>query len=269
VTQALFLSQLTFVLVLSIFVLGAPFSFAADVPALNVKGLPEDALIIETQRLPETSHANRVLVLWMEHPLRNARHEENGVNYNATGDDEPYTCPEVTRGSFYRGPTRVSLVDSRSGSIINTVRIVIELKNWDEDSFDIPYWIQPKYYRVMPPLRTGEGIPKIIDLHDFNGDGRSLEFVLYDAESCSSVNTQLIGYSIKTDRVIRYPIRASGKWLADLPSTVHWLSNWLTRIPAHPGYWHYREEYNSGATCVYDIRYATGREQFVGFFECN
>jgi hypothetical protein len=113
---------------------GAEIVVAADALVIKVKGLPEDALIIEQQKLPETSHANRALVLWMEHPIKNDRRDLSGAQ--AEENQEPYTCPEVTRGNFYRGPTRVSLLDSRSGNIINTIRIVVELTNHDEDSFD-------------------------------------------------------------------------------------------------------------------------------------
>jgi hypothetical protein len=184
-------------------------------------------------------------------------------------DNDPYTCPEVTRGSFYRGPTRVSLVDSRSGTIIDTAQIVLELKNAEEDSFDIPYWVKPGFYRVLPPLRKGEGKPEIVALRDYKGDGQAAEFAVYDAQSCSIVNTQLIGYSAKTDRVIRYPIRLSGAWLAPTPLTVHWLWNWLTRTPNSPGYWHYTEEYNSGAKCTYDIRYKGESEDFSASVKCQ
>lgn len=71
--------------------------------------LPAGALIIETQPVK----TNRALILWMLRPTRNPRDLP----------DEPYTCPEETRGSYYSGATRVSLVDTQTRSIINTVSI--------------------------------------------------------------------------------------------------------------------------------------------------
>lgn len=233
--------------------------YGVDDLAANIHGLPGDAIIIEVHRLPPSARPDRELVLWMEHPKRYPR------DYR----DRVYTCPDVTRGSFYRGPTRVSLVDTRYGAILNTVEIVVERWPAEEDSFDIPFWIEPKYYRVPPPLRGGEGKPEIISLRDYNGDGQAVEFALYDAMACSTVDTQLVGYSIKTDRVIRYPVRLNGEWLVPLPSTVHWLGNWLTRAPNSPGYWHYTEDYNSGGTCVFDIRYRGNNEAFEATVKCR
>src|SRR5438270_14016782 len=95
-------------------------------------GLPRGAQIIEMHAVP--GRANRALVLWMLRPVKHP------LGY---GPDE-YTCPDSTRGSYYRGPTRISLIDSLSQRIINTVSI-----SGDEDSFDVPYKIkQGLYYQV-------------------------------------------------------------------------------------------------------------------------
>src|SRR5215831_2262364 len=77
----------------------------------RISGLPPGAVVVETRSL--AGH-NRVLVLWMLNPKRNPN------NY---GKDEPYTCPDYSRGSYYSGPTRVSLVNSVTNSIINTINI--------------------------------------------------------------------------------------------------------------------------------------------------
>src|SRR6266849_7706903 len=73
-------------------------------------GLPTDALIVETQPIK----SDRILILWILRPTKHPRELE---------PDEPYTCPEETRGSYYTGRTRVSLVDTKSRRIINTVMI--------------------------------------------------------------------------------------------------------------------------------------------------
>jgi hypothetical protein len=162
-------------------------------------GMPNGAVIVEVQTIPHANHANRALVLWMVSPQTFPRHNQAEVD----PDDEHYTCPDDTRGWFYRGPTRVSLVDTSLNKIVNTVEIKIPLIRGWEDRYDIPYRIQPKYYRVDPPLRAGEGKPIIMDLKDYNGDGEALEFAVFNAESCSSVATQLIGYSQRQDRVVK------------------------------------------------------------------
>jgi len=88
--------------------------------------------------------------------------------------------------------------------MINTVGVTIrpvtesggKREEREEDSLDIPYLIRRDRYRVDAPGRGGEGKPTIINLSDYNGDGRALEFALFDAESCSDVAVQLIGYSV-------------------------------------------------------------------------
>jgi hypothetical protein len=157
----------------------------------GIRGLPPGALIVETGKLPIRK---RTLVLWMLNPKRNP---------NGYKPDDIYTCPDQSRGSYYSGPTRVSLINSATNSVINTL-IVKE----DEDSFDLPYAIRRGYYyRVDAPTRKGvEAKPTIIWLKDYNGDGKAFEFALFEAEACMGLQTTLIGYSEKQDRVIQYPV---------------------------------------------------------------
>jgi hypothetical protein len=100
-------------------------------------GLPADAKVLEYRELPPSAHTNRALILWMIDP------QEFRV-----GNGEPYTCPGETRGSFFRGPTRISLVDTTASTIINTVEIRGDEGETSPDEFDIPYLIHRKYYRV-------------------------------------------------------------------------------------------------------------------------
>ncbi|MGH9903633.1 MAG: hypothetical protein ACRD68_17640, partial [Pyrinomonadaceae bacterium] len=79
----------------------------------QIRGLPAGALIVETRPLNAEGRADRALVLWMLRPSKNPR---------ATHDDQ-YTCPEETRGHYYSGPTRVSLIDTAARRVINTVKI--------------------------------------------------------------------------------------------------------------------------------------------------
>jgi hypothetical protein len=226
-------------------------------------GLPAGALLVETGSLPSSAHGERMLALWMLNPEEHARF-----------DDEVYTCPEPSRGNYYSGPTRVSLVNTATGEIINTVRITIrsitetagKIEEREDDSFDIPYLIRRDLYRVDAPSRGHEGKPTIINLKDYNGDGRALEFALFNAETCSGVGVQLVGYSIAKDRVIQYPFRS----MEDRADTKPWL--WADNLFAHKpvcrGHWHYTMTF-PGATCVFDYRYRPSKEDFLSEGSCG
>src|SRR5260370_7150469 len=110
----------------------------------NIKGLPKGAVVVETRKLLSPGHANRMLLLWMLNPKRNP---------TGYAPDDISTCPDQTRGSHYSAPTRVSLVNSATMTIMNTINI-----GTDEDStcdFDFPYSIpNANYYHVEAPLPT-------------------------------------------------------------------------------------------------------------------
>jgi hypothetical protein len=112
----------------------------------------------------------------------------------------------------------------------------------------------------------GEGKPKIINLKDYNVDGLSLEFALFDAETCSDTAVQLIGYSIGKDRVIQYPFRS----MADRADAKPWL--WTNNLFAHKpigrGHWHYTMIFPA-ATCVFDYRYRPSNEDFLAESSCG
>lgn len=97
----------------------------------------------------------------------------------------------------------------------------------EQDSFDIPYLIRRDLYRVDVTGSGDKGPPTIIDLKDYNGDGRAFEFALFNAESCSDVAVQLIGYSAPRDHVIQYPFRP----MKDLEDTKPWF--WADNLFAH------------------------------------
>ena len=235
---------------------------SSEVSAPHVRGLPPGAVVLEQERLPETAHRSRLLVLWMQDPQRHPKPV-----------DEPYTCPELTRGSYYSAPTRVSLVDGNSGVIINTVRITIRSETVSggsekvrgDDSFDIPYRIERGHYRVDGPLDHGEGKPKILDLKDYNDDGRALEFALFSAQTCSDVAVQLIGYSVERDRVIQYPFHSKND-VGD--ETWFWANNLFAHKRVSRGHWHYTMQF-PGATCVFDFRYVPSAEEFLSETSCH
>ncbi|MBI3210921.1 MAG: hypothetical protein HYZ37_18715 [Candidatus Solibacter usitatus] len=226
---------------------------ASGVVFAQVVDLPRGANVLEVCELPKLARANRALILWMINPQKHPWHDEN----------EPYTCPDETRGSFYRGPARVSLTNTVTKTIVNTVEIKTELTGGWKDELDIPYWIHRSYYRVDPPFKGAEGRPVILDLKDYNGDGKALEFALFDAHSCSELQTQLIGYSERRDRVIQFPIHVKGKHYDHNPGLL-WLDRFLFQKPLRPGYWKYEISYNNGDNVEFTIRYNRAKEMFVG-----
>lgn len=234
--------------------------FLVALPAATTFGrgggyyLPDGAVVVEKRAIKSRGRGGRTLVLWMHRPTRHPR---------AT-PEEIYTCPEETRGSHYSGPTRVSLVDARTGRVINTV----ELKEAHDgtDSLDLPYRIHAGYYHVPGVRRGREGRPRIMHLKDYNGDGRALEFALYDAYACMGLETALVGYSEKRDRVVQYPIRLTIKGGGQESSVSAWADYLFSRRPVRPGRWKYRIDYRGrgGSLDIYDVRYDARNERFEG-----
>jgi hypothetical protein len=217
-------------------------------------GLPAGAQVIEERALELKGGKRRSLVLWMLRPKRYPR-----------GGEEIYTCPEETRGSFYRGPARVSLVDTAAGRVVNTLKVMEE----GEDAFDLPYRIHAgSYYHVGGVAAGREGRPDIMHLRDFNGDGRAQEFALYDAWACMGLGTALFGYSEKRDRVIQYPTSLSVTDTEGKKSTevLDWVDYLFAKEPAAPGRWKYEIDYRGrgGSLDSYEVHYDPAAERFEG-----
>jgi len=220
-------------------------------------GLPAGARVIETQPLREQGFPNRSLLLWMLKPESQPR----------GASDTLYTCPDETRGSFFRGPTRVSLLDLDRRKIINTIKVRFD----GADTFDLPFKIHAGSYYHVPGVPKGkEGKPKLMWLRDYNGDGQALEFALFDAEACMGLATTLIGYSQRQDKVIQYSIHlripGQGKGTRSIS---HWGDYLFSLKPCAPGYWKYEIDYRGrgGTLDKYQIRYDAERERFVGRLE--
>jgi len=220
-------------------------------------GLPAGARVIEERALELDDGKRRALVLWMLRPKRYPRRGE-----------ETYTCPEETRGSFYNGPTRVSLVDTEAGRVVNTLK-VSEDSAHGEDVFDIPYRIHAGSYYHVPGVAEGrEGRPTVMWLRDYNGDGRALEFALFDAWACMGLDTALFGYSERQDRVIQYPVSlettdTNGKKHADV---LDWADYLFSKEPIAPGLWKFQIDYRGrgGSLDSYEVRYNLQAERFEG-----
>ncbi len=225
----------------------------------NIKGLPKGAVVVETRKLITPNHRNRALVLWMISPSRNP---------SGYDSDEVYPCPDQTRGSYYSGPTRVSLINSATNTIVNTVNISKDYED-GEDRFDVPYAIRKGYYyRVEALTRNGvESRPTIMWLRDYNGDGRALEFALFDALACMGLETSLIGYSEKQDRVIQYPIKLDViEGSKHSTSVTSWADYLFNQKPRRRGYWKYEIDYRGrgGSLDKWEVRYIPAQERFEG-----
>lgn len=224
---------------------------------MKIKGLPKGARVVETRKLTGAKLPNRMLAIWVLNP------KKNPTRYSP---DEIYTCPDQSRGSHYSGPTRVSLIDSQTMEIINTIKISVDET---ADSFDLPYAIRPgNYYQVNARVARGvEAKPTIIALKDYNGDGQALEFALFEAEACMGLQTALIGYSEKHDRVIQYPVTLNvteGK--KHSAQTSLWADYLFSKKPQRPGFWKYEIDYRgrAGTLDKWEVRYNASLERFEG-----
>jgi len=215
--------------------------------------LADGAMVIETQ--PVT--ANRSLILWMIRPTKHPRDTPA----------EPYTCPEYTRGSYYSGATRVSLVEPQTRRVLNTLEI--SQGPGEADEFDIPYNIRPDhYYRVEDVPKESEGKPKIMWLRDYNGDGKACEFALFDAQACMGLATTLIGYSERQDKVIQYQTHLVVNDSKGKRSTTaeYWTDYLFSKRPVRPSFWKYEIDYRGrgGSLDKYEIQYDKQKEKFDG-----
>lgn len=223
----------------------------------SIRGLPGDAVILERRKLLPSVHRDREIVLWMIKPSKNP---------TGYAPDDIYTCPDQSRGSHYSGPARVSLINSATNTIINTLKVAREYED-GEDSFDLPYAIRRGYYYRVESVKKGEVKPNIIWLRDYNGDSTALEFALFDALACMGLQTTLIGYSTRQDRVIQYPIELEVIEGSKRSSrTSLWADYLFNQKPRRPGYWKYEIDYRgrAGTLDKWEVKYNPARERFEG-----
>jgi hypothetical protein len=225
----------------------------------NIQGLPAGAFVVENRKLTSAKHSDRELILWMLNPKKNPDGYSPGDSYG---------CPDYTRGSYYSGPARVSLINAATRNIINTIKIA----GADEgggDNIELPYAIRRGYYyRVEILTKKGvEAKPTIMWLRDYNGDGKPLEFALFEAEACMGLQTTLIGYSEKQDRVVQYAVNLEvieGSRHSNSVST--WADYLFSNKPLRPGYWKYEIDYRgrAGSLDQWEVRYNPAKERFEG-----
>jgi hypothetical protein len=225
--------------------------FVSLVLAVNVfaQVLPKSAVILEKANVS----ANRQMILWMENPIKHPRTEE----------DDIYTCPDQSRGHYYSGVTKVSLIDIKTKNIINTIEIISDGIGSGDNTLDLPYLIKKGYYEVPKPDKNKEGKPVLMNLKDYNADGKPLEFALFDAIACMGLETTLIGYSAKQDKVIQYQTELK---TAEGTSKEYWIDYLFGHKADKNGFWKYEIDYRgrAGALEKYEFRYDRKREMFYG-----
>jgi hypothetical protein len=213
---------------------------------LFAQDIPKTAVILEKANVTAT----RQIILWMPNPKKNPRSE----------DDDVYACPDETRGSYYSGIAKISLVDTKTKKIINTLQI----KGFEDETLDLPYLIQDKgYYKVSELNKTNDGKPNLLNFNDHNNDKKPHEFILFDKVACMGLGTTLIGYSETQDKVIQYQteLKIGGKTLK-----VFWVDYFFGQKMNDQGVWKYEIDYRGrgGALEKYEIRYDNKREVFYG-----
>ena len=225
------------------------FLFLVSVGSLFAQALPKSAFILEKVKVT----ANREMVLWMLDPKKFPRSEE----------DDIYTCPDNTRGHYYTGVTSVSLVDIKRRQIINTLEITSDGIESGFNTLDLPYLIKKGYYDVPRIDKNKEGKPVLMKLADYNADGNPFEFALFDAIACMGLETTLIGYSQKQDKVIQYQTELK---TTEGTSKEYWVDYLFGQKINKQGIWKYKIDYRgrAGALEKYEIRYDRNKEMFYG-----
>ncbi len=220
-------------------------------------GLPEEARLLEVKTV---GPSDRAIVLWLEGAF---------VSLQSSAG---YACPAVTTGSHYLARAHVSLVNTKAAKVINTIDLrqgEIETEgSWDGYS-TLPFSLPDRghYEDVLLPFhyRAASGTPKrpalveVLSLEDYNGDGRAHEFALFEQQACMGLQTALIGYSERQDRLIQYRVILNGK-------AQQWTDYLFAETPTSKRHWRYQIDYRGrgGTLDSYDIRYDRASERFVG-----
>jgi hypothetical protein len=239
---------------------------------------------MEIVTLTSKGYPNRMLVLWMHSPWVYLK------------CDSRYNCQEYTSGSHFLGRTRVSLIDARSNRIINTIPVrFIETKLFKSngitsvygtktDFFMLPFYLgDPKLNKksnqmfryqtkvfFKHPEKQGRAV--VMHLSDYNRDGKSLEFAVYNQVSCNTCMTSLFGYSPVSDKVIHYPVNITevNKLQKDSVVTnrnLYWVDNLFINKPqSKTGKWMYVNDYGIEGRFLeyYDITYNDSLQAFEG-----
>lgn len=219
--------------------------------------LPNDAKVIECASLAPAV-PDRAYVLWMLAPKRVA-HDKGDV----------YTCPDRSRGSYWSGPTRLSLLDTRNGVLLNTIPINDPME--ETDRFDLPYFIPATQgFPYLVPEVAGkekEGRPALLHLRDADGDGKPLEFYLASADNCMLMLYAVFGYDPGKDAAVHYPVLlTSAEKGKKSQETTGWLNFWPLQAGMQKGRYAWDVDFRGRAGCLerYAVAYNGARQRFEG-----
>jgi len=219
--------------------------------------LPTDAKIIEYAALGPDAPA-RAYVLWMLAPKRN-EHPKGEV----------YTCPERSRGSYWSGPTRLSLLDVQKGALRNTIPIADPLETGD--SFDLPYRIPAAsefpYFVPQPAGQDQEGRPALLTLGDLTGDGKAREFYLASAGNCMLRLYSVFGHDPVKDQAVQYDVvLTSVEAGQETAAATNWLNFWPLKKGAPKGRYQWEVDLRGRAGCLerYAVAYDPAHGRFAG-----
>lgn len=179
--------------------------------------LPSKARVVEMQPIEPALRSDRALLLWMIDP------------HVSISLDDMYTCPEYTQGkTYFLGQSFVSLLDTKDNKVINTIEINSEDSFYSNvDTVGTQILHHSNFSSILPVsalkrqqnghamsgkyFTTGstdstDGLVQLLYLEDFNGDGKALEFAMFENFACASTASTLYGYSTGQDHVIQYPV---------------------------------------------------------------
>jgi hypothetical protein len=198
--------------------------------------LPPDAKVIETAHLNAGRGKTRTLVLWMLRPQ----------TVNRPRDP---SCSDLMYGDHWYGRTRLSLVDSATRTLVNTIEIqgLYEGDDQNEHAFPIPFRVGKDFYNVPAIDKNKKGIPKLLNLRDLTGEGIVGQFVLFEYYTCGSSLGTVVGYSPKADAVVQFRVEASEQ--GEKAEVVSWVPNVFNEKPVRPGLWDFTFEPGHGADC--------------------
>jgi hypothetical protein len=215
----------------------APAVAAQQTTAVLEKLLPPGAKIIEAADLTTIAKKPRVMALWIDRPVR-----------ESTGE---WWCGTAAYGKeAYNGPLRLSLLDPASRKLINT----LEIEAWGPGRLQIPALVSDGLYRVPRPDKNGDGVPEIMHLGDFTGEGLRAQFPLFMFEACGIFSGAVLGYQRQTDRVVWYRIQ-NRDGVSDSMEQV------FAYKPVSPGHWDFNWEPRHGSDEVIHEEVTFDRKQ--------
>jgi hypothetical protein len=227
----------------------------------NAYGFGKNDLIIDTTVINGKNNKNRGLVLFMKEYKYFSSNAEKGNNY---------TCPEISRGNYSSGKAFLSLINITSKTIMQTIKIPgIKYEKSDgkieEGNVELPIKIRPGNLYPTEHFHSYfiDETPIILNLIDFDGDGKRNEFVIFDAVDCMEIETLLAGYNQDEDKICIYPIHLK---VNKKNGIGYWLDRFYIQKSTKRNEWNYTLDYRARGGCqeTYLIKYLPKQHEFYG-----